>query len=318
MRAVEALLNRDFAPRFGQKLPLRFGRGIDMPGGFTESIPASQTPPLMIDEPFEEMLPFQESIPLEHYRPFRETFPITPPQAMTEGIPIEWPEAQTDRLSGKPSKKGWEALSGKFTPLKYKTAEESAGRWEYGAEPAAAIPGEPIAFFGAKGGKFETSKAQIIYDEDVADNQPLGYKIQLQNGDILPNPKSRKIGGSPYFETMEEAQDYAESQLRSAKAQGENYRYHTTSVKNIENIKKQGLKPSTGQYGKGVYFAPTIEQTGGYGSPEGLMIRIKKTDIPSGYQEFTEQGWINTNIKSDKLEFSKDGGKTWFDKNGIR
>lgn len=84
--------------------------------------------------------------------------------------------------------------------------------WAYGAEPYAAIPGEPIAFYGLKEGEdFNTAKAQIIYDEK--DNQPLGYKIVLANGQILANPKSDKIGGSPYFETLEEAQKYTELKL---------------------------------------------------------------------------------------------------------
>ena len=94
--------------------------------------------------------------------------------------------------------------------LKYKSVEEFT-KIDYGAEPMAAIPGEPVAFLGTKGDNFNTAQAQIIYDE--IDNQPVGYKIQLKDGTVLPNPKSTKIGGSPYFETMEEAQNYAKAQL---------------------------------------------------------------------------------------------------------
>jgi len=101
---------------------------------------------------------------------------------------------------------------------------QGEGKWSYGAEPAAAIPGEPIAFYDVKGENFDTAKAQIIYDE--IDNEPLGYKIVLQNGQELANPKSDKMGGSPYFETMGEAQKFAElslsqpQQAKGAEAEG--------------------------------------------------------------------------------------------------
>lgn len=93
---------------------------------------------------------------------------------------------------------------------KYATPEEFV-KSDYGAEPAAAIPGEPIEFIGAKGKNLDTAQAFII--EDEADNQSLGFKIQFKNGKILNNPKSDKIGGSPYFETSEEASNFAKSQL---------------------------------------------------------------------------------------------------------
>ena len=89
------------------------------------------------------------------------------------------------------------------------------------------------------------------------------------------------------------------------------YRYHTTSPKNLERIAKEGLNPSEGQYGRGVYFAPTIEKTGGYGSAEGAMIRVKRGDLPKDYDEFPEQGWTEKNVSPEKLEVSVDGGKSW-------
>ena len=91
------------------------------------------------------------------------------------------------------------------------TGEGKVDKWSYGAEISAAIPGEPIAFYDVKGENFDTAKAQIVYDE--IDNEPLGYKIVLQNGQELANPKSDKIGGTPYFETLEEAQKFTESKL---------------------------------------------------------------------------------------------------------
>jgi hypothetical protein len=91
------------------------------------------------------------------------------------------------------------------------TGKGIVDKWQYGAELAAAIPGEPIAFFGASKDNLGTAKVHIIYDE--IDNQPLGYKIVLANGQELANPKSDKIGGSPYFETLEEAQKFTEQKL---------------------------------------------------------------------------------------------------------
>jgi len=98
------------------------------------------------------------------------------------------------------------------------TGEGKVDKWSYGAEPAAAIPGEPIAFYDVKGNNFDMAKAQIIYDE-ASNNEPLGYKVVLQNGQELANPKSDKIGGSPYFETMEEAQKFAEQKLSTPTGQ---------------------------------------------------------------------------------------------------
>ncbi len=91
----------------------------------------------------------------------------------------------------------------------------------------------------------------------------------------------------------------------------DDYVYHTTSPEVLESIFKTGLKPSAGQYGEGVYFAPSVAETGGYGSAEGALLRAKKTDLPAGYQEFPEQGWVNSNVAPETLEVSKDMGKTW-------
>lgn len=90
-----------------------------------------------------------------------------------------------------------------------------------------------------------------------------------------------------------------------------NYRYHSTSPKALESIRNQGLKPSRGQYGKGVYFAPDIEGTKGWGSEEGVLMRTKKSELPKDYQEFDEQGWTSKTVPPDALEVSTDGGKTW-------
>ena len=91
----------------------------------------------------------------------------------------------------------------------------------------------------------------------------------------------------------------------------ETYVYHTTSPKNIESIAKHGMKPAIGMYGKGVYFAPSMEETGGYGSPEGAMIRMHRNNLPKDWNELEEQGFTEKPITADKLEVSLDKGKTW-------
>jgi len=89
------------------------------------------------------------------------------------------------------------------------------------------------------------------------------------------------------------------------------YVYHTTSVSNASKIRRGGLQPASGKYGRGVYFAPTQEFTGGYGSLEGAMIRVKRSNLPKNFQEFPEQGWSEDSIPSSLVEVSTDGGKSW-------
>ena len=91
-----------------------------------------------------------------------------------------------------------------------------------------------------------------------------------------------------------------------------NYRYHTTSPANIESIKTKGLLPNEGQYGKGVYLAPSEELTKGYGAPEGAMLRVKKESLGKyGYDEFKgEQGWTdNSKINPEDIEVKN--GENW-------
>lgn len=94
----------------------------------------------------------------------------------------------------------------------------------------------------------------------------------------------------------------------------DDFRYHTTSEAALNKIIKDGqMKPANGQYGKGVYFAPTIEKTGGYGSSEGVMIRASKEKLKKyNYGEWDgEQGWTDDAVPTDIIEYSQDGGKTW-------
>jgi hypothetical protein len=97
------------------------------------------------------------------------------------------------------------------------------------------------------------------------------------------------------------------------KSKGKEFRYHVTSEKSLDKIKKEGLKPSRGQYGKGVYFAPNEKQTGGYGNLEEIMVRIDKKKLPKDYDEFPEQGWTENNVPAKYLEYKKvgEGNDKW-------
>ena len=104
--------------------------------------------------------------------------------------------------------------------------------------------------------------------------------------------------------------DILEKVVSASKGGDGDYLYHTTSPKNIQSIAEQGLKPGKGQYGKAVYMAPKPEMTGGYGSPEGAMLRIKKSGL-SGLQEFPDQSWSPNKVDSKNIEVSIDNGKSW-------
>jgi len=95
------------------------------------------------------------------------------------------------------------------------------------------------------------------------------------------------------------------------------YRFHETSLENLEKIRSRGLKTSEGQFGRGVYFSPEIGK--GEASGRGLLLRAKVDDIkPLGFDEFVDvhtgkidEGFVERSVPSRLLEFSSDGGKTW-------
>ena len=90
------------------------------------------------------------------------------------------------------------------------------------------------------------------------------------------------------------------------------YVYHSTGKRNIDSIVLSGLRPNIGQYGKGVYFAPDIEKSKGWGGPDEAIIRVKRSNLDDSFQEFEgEQGWVENKILPENLEISIDGGKTW-------
>lgn len=107
-------------------------------------------------------------------------------------------------------------------------------------------------------------------------------------------------------ETKEKA---AKTEQKTASKEIE-YRYHNTSPKSIESITKKGLLPNEGQYGKGVYFAPTVENTEDWYGDKGAVLRVDKNKLDS-YGEFDDQGWNDNIVPSNLLEVSYDKGKTW-------
>jgi N-acetylglutamate synthase-like GNAT family acetyltransferase len=171
-----------------------------------------------------------------------------------------------------------------------------------------------IAGVDPKEGKFqkvilETAKG----DPDVA---PFIDQIEdqvIRIDDILKG-NNRSAG-----QTMEEFFGQGTKQTKAPKTAEEiigkatdNYRYHTTSPENIESIKTKGLLPGEGQYGRGVYLAPSEELTKGYGAPEGAMLRVKEDSLKKyGYDEFKgEQGWTdNSKISPEDIEVKV--GENW-------
>ena len=143
--------------------------------------------------------------------------------------------------------------------------------------------------------------------------------VEVKNTKIdanLPKKKVDKVElpqkSSGINNLTEEARKYKSAE-EFIKEQEKQYRYHETGLSNLDSIKDKGLKPTVGQYGKGVYFAP---KTGiNEASQTGLILRVNKKDLQQfGYQEFSEQGWTNmSKVPAEILEYSKDGGKNWYD-----
>ena len=90
-----------------------------------------------------------------------------------------------------------------------------------------------------------------------------------------------------------------------------NYRYHETSLQNIDLIRGQGLKPHIGVYGRGVYFSPTIGK--GEASGEGIILRVSKKILSDKYEygEFPDEGWAEKKIFPEDIDISFNKGVTW-------
>lgn len=90
------------------------------------------------------------------------------------------------------------------------------------------------------------------------------------------------------------------------------YRYHATTKGAVRNIAESGLIPNEGQYGTGVYFAPseqealdwTDDTTGGKVLLRVSLDNLKKFD----YDEFPEQGWTSEAIPPQYIEIKSRNG----------
>ena len=93
------------------------------------------------------------------------------------------------------------------------------------------------------------------------------------------------------------------------------YRYHATSYKAAQSIQNQGLKPSQhAVYGKGVYFAPSVEGTTEWvePSPKTVVLRVKHKTLKAdyGYDEFPEQGWTeNKKVDAEVIQIKTTEGE---------
>jgi len=140
---------------------------------------------------------------------------------------------------------------------------------------------------------------------------------QLEDGYIgIYHPENNLIGGrettSNTYIQLKTKQQLTNIYNKAKKGTDSVYRYHTTSPKAFSSIQKQGLKPSRGMYGKGVYFSPKVGA--GESSGEGLIIRAKKDTLSKKYSygEFTDEGWAEKTVMPEDLEYSRNNGKTWF------
>ncbi len=123
------------------------------------------------------------------------------------------------------------------TKQEVKTEEETITKeasskmvWESGAEEVATIPDEPMDFLlDHKGQDWSEAKATISFDVDNDTQEDLGYKITLKDGTVVNNPEAGKLGGSPYFKTLKEAEAYAEKVVVQQQEE--------------EKLKKQGWIP---------------------------------------------------------------------------
>lgn len=151
----------------------------------------------------------------------------------------------------------------------------------------------------------------------VADSTKSADTLRGQGYDVVIDPAGEHIVLNPSkFDIAQHdpTVDFSKKPIDTAITHSvamDNFVYHTTSPQALESIKKNGLKPSSGQYGKGVYFAPTIEETGGYGSAKGAMIRVNRSNLPKDFQEFPDQGWTPSTVPKESVEYSIDNGKTW-------
>ena len=105
------------------------------------------------------------------------------------------------------------------------------------------------------------------------------------------------------------------SKLELMNQSGE-YRYHSTTINNLESISKKGILPSEkGQFGKGVYFSYNIEDSRQWGKEQAkdnspvVTLRVANTYLANtDYNDIdNEQGVSLSKIPASELQIRQAG-----------
>ena len=100
------------------------------------------------------------------------------------------------------------------------------------------------------------------------------------------------------------------SKLELMNREGE-YRYHSTTIDNLESILKNGLLPSkNGQFGRGVYFSYNVEDSRQWGKEQAktnspvVTMRVTNTYLANTrYDDIDEsQGLSQDKVPSSQLQ----------------
>lgn len=168
------------------------------------------------------------------------------------------------------------------------------------------MPGEVRAFLSAAGEKLRGLKSKA--GEPFANDAEWAKQTPGAKEEFLKAQGNQKTLTEQTRETFETPQAQKKTLISKPPTEkphiDDDFVYHTTSNKALEKIKKTGgLKPSSGQYGRGVYFAPSEAKTGGYGSSEEVMLRVNREKLPADFQEWPgEQGWTENNVPNEAIE----------------
>lgn len=130
-----------------------------------------------------------------------------------------------------------------------KRKEEFNNNWSWGAEPAAAIPREPIEFYKANK-NLDKAEAILSFTEEGK------YYITLRNGTLIRNP----VNNTALFNTASQVKDEYYKQLKDKELKEELIREHLTyckvsdtstvdlsSVREELQKRKEKLKKITGE-----------------------------------------------------------------------
>ncbi len=91
------------------------------------------------------------------------------------------------------------------------------------------------------------------------------------------------------------------------------YQYHTTNISSLSSIINTGLKKSKkGQYGAGVYFANTEQDSLNWGEEQSsgsTLLRAKTDSLSSyGFDGVDDQNWTTKNVPAKKLQVKTSDG----------